>query len=70
MTWRRRDTNVYQKQLMASKFQRKLSYMRMRIEGDLLPGGKMEIKFSLLNGSDYNTYLTEISITTSERNRR
>ena len=41
----------------------------MRIEGHLLPGGKVGLKFSLLNGSDYNTYLTEISITTSERNQ-
>ena len=32
-------------------------------------GGKVELKFSILNGSDYNTYLTEISITTSEHNQ-
>ena len=41
----------------------------MGIEGHLLPGGKVELKFSKLNGSDYNTYLTAISITTSERNQ-
>ena len=29
----------------------------------------MELKFFILNGSDYNTYLTEISITTSEHNQ-
>ena len=29
----------------------------------------MELKFSILNGSDYNTYLTEISIITSEHNQ-
>ena len=27
------------------------------------------LKFSILNGSDYNTYLTEISIITSEHNQ-
>ena len=59
----------YWMQLMTSKFQSKLSYMHMRIEGHLLSGGKMELKFSILNGSDYNTYLTEISITTSERSQ-
>ena len=54
---------------MTSKFQSKLSYMRMRIEGHVLLGGKVELKFSILNGSDYNTYLTEISITTLEHNK-
>ena len=57
--------NVYQTQLMTLKFQSKLSYMHMRIKGLLLPGGKVELKFSILNGwvhADYNTYLTEISI--------
>ena len=29
----------------------------------------MELKFSILNGSDYNTYLTETSITTFEHNQ-
>ena len=29
----------------------------------------MELKFSILNGSDYNTYLTEITITTSEHSQ-
>ena len=43
--------------------------MRMRIESHLLPGGKVELKFSILNGSDYDTYLTEISITTFEHNQ-
>ena len=69
MTWSQRDTNVYQMQLMTLKFKSKLSYMRMRIEGHLLPGRIVELKFSILNGSDYNTYLTEISITTSEHNQ-
>ena len=54
---------------MTSKFQSKLSYMRMRIEGHLLPEGKVELKFFILNSSDYNTSLTEISITTSEHNQ-
>ena len=69
MTWSRRDMNVYQTQLITLKFQSKLSYMNMRMEGHLLPGGKVELKFSILNGSDYNTYLSEICITTSEHNQ-
>ena len=64
----KRDTNVYRTQLMTSKFQSKLPYMHMRTEGHLLPGGKVVLKFSILKGSDYNTYLTEINITTFEHN--
>ena len=67
----KRYKHSYQTQLMASKFQSKLSYMHKRIEGHLLPGGKVELKFSTLSGLRicHNTYLTEISITTSERDQ-
>ena len=36
---------------MTLKFQRKLSYMHMRIEGCLLPGGKAELRS--FTSSDY-----------------
>ena len=66
MTGSRRDTNVYQMQLMTLKFQSKLSGMCIRIKDLLLPGGKVELKFSTLSG--YNIYPSFINITTSEHN--
>ena len=61
--------NVYQTQLMTLNFQSKLSYMCVRIKGLLLPGGKVELKCSTLNGWCHNIYFSCINITTSERNQ-
>ena len=37
---------------MTSKFQRKLLYTHMRIEGRSLPGGKVELRTFISNGSN------------------
>ena len=42
--------NVYQMQLITLMFQSKLPYMHIRIKCPLLPGGKVELKFSTLSG--------------------
>ena len=48
----------YERLMDASKFQGKLSYMHMRIEGHLLPEGKVDLKFSTLSGLRINIYPT------------